>query len=123
MGMVQPMIQQLQQRPLSAASYVPYLQPSELPLEQFYPGVSTINSAVGGILTGGLLSQLETVAQGGTIPLPVSYGELQANSQSLLQQLANLEALPSTPTLLDAELGDLSDAVQQILLFPQLLQA
>lgn len=123
MGMVQPMLQQLQQRPLTAASYVPYLQPSELPLEAFYPGVSAINNAVGGILTGGLMNQLETVAQGGAIPLAVSYGEMQANSQSLTQQLNNLEALPSTPMLLDAELGDLSDRVQQLLLFPQLFQA
>lgn len=107
----------------SGAGYIPYLQPQDFPAEEFYPGVSSINSAVASILQPGLFATLQTVATGGVAPLAVSYGQLSATTTSLLQQLQSLENLSAVPSLLDAELGDLCDRLQTLLLFPAVFQA
>ena len=105
---------------LSSYDYSSILPASALPTPQFYPGMATLGPQITAFLAQAQ-PILESAAQTSSFPDQNSYGQvlsLYKQGQALLQQI---ETLDPVPTYLDAEFGDVVDALGQMTLYPELM--
>jgi hypothetical protein len=105
------------------ADYTPYLMPSDFPLEEFYPGITTIiqapNTGIAAQLNSTLFPLLQQLTTPGPKPLAVSYGAVTSAAAAAVASLQQLESLNAVPPLLDAEWGAVCDGLQTLTLFPE----
>ena len=101
--------------------YSSILMPQDFPTTQYYPAIASILPAVTNWLNE-VQPLLESAAQSSSFPSSLSLGQITGYITTGLSLAQQLDTLNPAPVLFCAEFWDVVTALQQLTVFPELMQ-
>lgn len=107
---------------LQPYDYSPVLSSQDFPTVQYYPGIASLLTPIIAWLTT-VQPLIESAAQSASFPSSLSFGSIQNLITQGLALAAQLDVLTPAPVLFCAEFWDVIESLQQLTLFPELMQS